>query len=153
MRLSNEKRNQIEQLLKVGTSQNQIMKITKCGKSTVQKIRAELAEKQKGRDTPGSDGIDTEFLSIEDIDRYVKKCMRNPSIQPNTALLNTGLKLLELKNKIEPEHLKRSEERERIMFEDTLKDALVYVHELRPDYETEVPSLSSSDDKTSEAEG
>ena len=153
MRLSNEKRVQINQLLKVGTSQNQIMKITKCGKSTVQKIRKELAEKQKGRDSSRSDGIDNEFLSIADIDRYVKKCMNNPAIQPNTALLNTGIKLLELKNKIEPEQMKKLKEKERIEFNDTIGEAINYIHTIRPDYQVEVSPKLGSDDKTSEVEG
>ena len=153
MRLSNEKRVQIEQLLKVGTSQNQIMKITKTGKTTVQKIRAELAEKQKGRDLSRTDGIDDEFLSIDDIDRYVKKCMQNPHMQPNTSLLNTGIKLLELKNKIEPEALKKMREDEQVEFTSTIGDAIDYLHTIRPDYEIEVSPEPGSDDKTSGADG
>jgi len=150
----------IEDYLKVhpNATETEIYEELKDGKLTFTKpyIRKVASIYRNHKDDKTKDTnmkFEGEFLTIEDIDRYVKKCMNDPSITPNTHLLNTGLKLLELKNKIEPEHLKRSEERERIMFEDTLKDALVYVHELRPDYETEVPSLSSSDDKTSEAEG
>ena len=93
-----------------------------------------------------------EFLSVEDVDKYIKKCMVTGK-DPNTSLLNTGIKLLELKNKIEPEAMKKMKEKERIEFDDCIEDALNYVNTLRPDYQVGVPSKPGSDDKTSESEG
>ena len=147
MVLSDEKRQRIEKLVKAGVSQNEIMKLCHCGKNTVRNIRRAL----DGEGPKNQTG--TLLVSIEDIDNYVKSCLNNPKKTPNTALLNTAIKLLEFKNKVEPEHLKRSEERERVKFEDTLKDAMNYVHTLKPDYQVTIPVIPGSDDKTSGVEG
>jgi len=150
--ISDAKRCKIEKYLNEGRSQNEITKLCSCGKQTVQKV-SKLME--KGSNTDNTDQVPPDssaFLSVEDVDKYIKKCMVTGK-DPNTSLLNTGIKLLELKNKIEPEAMKKMKEKERVEFDDCIEDALNYVNTLRPDYQVGVPSKPGSDDKTSESEG
>ena len=150
--ISDAKRRKIEKYLNEGRSQNEITKLCSCGKQTVQKV-SKLME--KGSNTDNTDQVPPDssaFLSVEDVDKYIKKCMVTGK-DPNTSLLNTGIKLLELKNKIEPEAMKKMKEKERVEFDDCIEDALNYVNTLRPDYQVGVPSKPGSDDKTSESEG
>ena len=152
--ITQSKRNKIEEYLRKGRSQNEITKLCSCSKATVQKVKRGMESASSPNGIPVvPTPQETPSVSVEDVDKYVKKCLKNPKLLPNTALLNTALKLLELKNKIEPEALKKMKDEERVEFDDTIGDAIDYIHTIRPDYEIEVSPEPSSDDKTSKTEG
>jgi IS30 family transposase len=152
--ITQSKRNKIEDYLRKGRSQNEITKLCSCSKATVQKVKRSMESATSPNGIPVvPPSQETPSVSVEDVDKYVKKCLKNPKLLPNTALLNTALKLLELKNKIEPEALKKMRDEEQAEFTSTIGDAIDYLHTIRPDYEIKVPSEPDSDDKTSRVEG
>lgn len=152
MVLSDTKRKKIEEYLNEGLAQDKIVRLCKCGKSTVVKVAKALRERVNSSSNL-STITDPSQVTLGDVDSYTKKCLMNPSIQYNSGLINTAIKLLELKNKIEPEALKKMREEEQSDFVETIGDAIDYIHTIRPDYEIEVPVRSDGDDKTREAEG
>ena len=152
MVLTDEKRHKIEKLLIDGYSQNKITKLLSCSKATVQKVKKEMDDPStvlSPKKVPHSTELE---VTIEDVDRYIKKCLVTGK-DPNTALLNTAIKLLEFKNKVDPEDVKRETEKERVEFQDTIGDALDYIHSIRPDYQAEISPESGRDDKASGVEG
>lgn len=98
-------------------------------------------------DIPGNE------LSLEMIESYIFQCIKHPEFEYNTSLINTAIKMLELKNKIEPEQLKKLRETERVEFTETIEDAIDYINTIKPNYELEIPAQPRSDDKASQTEG
>ena len=153
LQISDAKRRKIEQYLNDGRSQNEITKLCSCGKKTVQKVKA-LMENGGSPTSPIMVPLTTIIheVTLQDVDSYIKRCMLGKE-KFEGSLLNTAIKLLELKNKIEPEQLKQLKEEERIEFSDTIGDAIDYLHTIRPDYQVEIPPIPGSDDKTGGVEG
>ena len=147
-RLQDQKRKKIEEYLTQGLSQNEIVKLCSCSKATVQKVGREM--KMVGPSTVPTSP--TGEVTLQDVDLYIKRCMLGQE-KYEGGILNTALKLLELKNKIEPEKLKKLRETERLLFTDKMEDVLDYLHTINPDYEVKIPSESGDDGKTGRVEG